>query len=83
MWANFRENRAKSFHFVSFKQSSCHPYAALASVGGPYRAPSGHPRSSQVRRGDAGEVGAWIGETHRADDFMKSTPESGRDLLQR
>ena len=32
---------------------------------------------------DAGEVGACIGEMHRVEDFIESTPESGRDLLQR
>ena len=32
---------------------------------------------------DAGEVGACIGETRGAEDFIESTPESGRDLLQR
>ena len=33
----------KSLHVVSFKQSSCHPNAAFASVGGLCRAPSGGP----------------------------------------
>ena len=26
----------------------------------------------------ASQVGGWIGETHRAEDYIESTPESGR-----
>ena len=39
--------------------------------------------SSQVRRGEVGEVGACIWKAHRAEDVIGPTPESGRDLLQR
>ena len=28
-------------------------------------------------------VGAWTGETHRAEDFIESTPGSGRESLKR
>ena len=69
-----------------FTLSTGSPLCAPASVGDPYCAPSwgpSHPWSSQVRRRDAGEVGASIGETHRAEDFIESTPESGRVLRQR
>ena len=53
------------------------PVPSLRSVGGQAAA------FVNVFRGDAGEVGAWIGETHRAEDFIESTPESGRNFFQR
>ena len=62
------------------------PCVALASVGDPHSAPSArpsHPWSSQVRWGDAGEVGAWIWTAHPEEDLDESTAGFERDLLQR
>ena len=83
-WADVSENCVKSLHIVSYLQSKSHTLSAPASVGDPYRAPSGgHIRD---RRKFAEEVLAKLAlaswKAHLEEDGKESAG-FGRDLLQR